>query len=506
MVRALILYLHLFLVLFSPLAWATGEALFDSVFSKQGFPMLLIDPDTGNILAANPAASKFYGYPPNTLQSMQIQEINALDPDTVAEERALAAKQNRNYFVFRHRLATGETRMVEVSSVPINYKGQNALFSIINDASELQEAEEALWHYQNRLQDMVDQKTAELHSQQQQTLIQMTLAIGLLLALSLCLAAVLYKRNQTERKLAQEKQRLDDVIWGTDAATWDFHLVSGRIYINRRWASIIGYELEELLPVTFATWEQLCHPEDTQSTQIQVEDILAGKRDFYDGEFRLKHKQGHWVWVRGRGKVVERDSKGRAIRMSGTNQDISQQKQLHAQLEHMAHFDQLTGLPNRALFYDRFEQLLKSAERQHQTFAMLFIDLDGFKSVNDTHGHKAGDYVLSTAANRMSKLIRRSDTVARIGGDEFAMLLQDVRDRAAIEKLAAEILEELHQAYRYQNKSAIYLSCSIGIALYPDDAKDLEGLITHADIAMYHAKNSGKNQMRFAADNKSAAQ
>ncbi len=175
-------------------------------------------------------------------------------------------------------------------------------------------------------------------------------------------------------------------------------------------------------------------------------------------------------------------------------------------LQHMAHFDQLTGLPNRALFYDRFEQLLKSAERQQQTFAMLFIDLDGFKSVNDTHGHKAGDYVLSTAADRMSKLIRRSDTVARIGGDEFAMLLQDVRDRAAIEKLAAEILEELHKAYRYQNKPAIYLSCSIGIALYPDDAKDLEGLITHADIAMYHAKSSGKNQMRFAADNKSAAQ
>lgn len=163
---------------------------------------------------------------------------------------------------------------------------------------------------------------------------------------------------------------------------------------------------------------------------------------------------------------------------------------------HSAHFDDLTGLPNRRLFRDRLSQAIKHVKRENKLFALLFIDLDRFKAVNDQFGHEAGDAVLRSASARISACVRETDTVARVGGDEFAILLMNVRDAAKTKMIAEKILKELAKPFQIEKKR-VYLSGSIGITLCPRDGLEVDQLMRNADSSMYLAKKSGLNQLCF---------
>lgn len=172
---------------------------------------------------------------------------------------------------------------------------------------------------------------------------------------------------------------------------------------------------------------------------------------------------------------------------------VLQQRQEH--LQQLAHYDTLTGLPNRALFYDRFTQALRYAQRHKMSVALFFIDLDHFKDINDTLGHRIGDLLLREASSRMNEIVRDSDTLARLGGDEFTVFAQNIsnRDNAAI--LAQKLREVLEPAFTLENHT-VYISASIGITLFPDDGENVDDLLINADVAMYHAKEAGKNTYR----------
>ncbi len=172
--------------------------------------------------------------------------------------------------------------------------------------------------------------------------------------------------------------------------------------------------------------------------------------------------------------------------------DITERKRAEAVIRHQANYDALTGLPNRSLFLDRLSQAITATKRSGTLLAVMFIDLDRFKSVNDTLGHRAGDQLLAEAARRLETCLRSSDTVARLGGDEFTVVVSNLSDAADIETVARKILRELAIPYSLDGREE-FITCSIGITLYPDDADSVEGLLRNADIAMYRAKDAGRN-------------
>ena len=164
----------------------------------------------------------------------------------------------------------------------------------------------------------------------------------------------------------------------------------------------------------------------------------------------------------------------------------------------MAHSDELTGLPNRALFMDRLGQIMIHAHRNHSRFALLFLDLDGFKTVNDSFGHQAGDELLQAVARRLLAGVRESDTVARMGGDEFIIILNDLNHWEEPGIVARKLLETFATPFSI-GKIVCSIGVSIGVSIYPDDAEDAQNLISCADLAMYEAKRAGKNNFRFSS-------
>jgi diguanylate cyclase (GGDEF)-like protein len=200
--------------------------------------------------------------------------------------------------------------------------------------------------------------------------------------------------------------------------------------------------------------------------------------------------------MQSRGIIVARDAEGRPLMMTGTMADISRKKEAEEQIWRHANFDALTGLPNRRLFRDRLDQEVRRAVRNGQRVALLFIDLDRFKQVNDLLGHDAGDMLLSQAAQRLSSCVRESDTVARLGGDEFTVILTELENLDHVEQVCQKILEILETPFNI-GKEIAYMSGSIGVTIYPDDATRSEELIRKADQAMYAAKNAGKNQFSY---------
>ena len=190
------------------------------------------------------------------------------------------------------------------------------------------------------------------------------------------------------------------------------------------------------------------------------------------------------------------DHSGNLIGVLGIGHDITKRKHALAEIQNYANYDQLTQLPNRRLFHDRLEQEVKRAQREHYLVALLFIDLDRFKEVNDTLGHEVGDQLLIEAAARIKLSVRDYDTVARLGGDEFTVILSELHNISDIGRIAKDIIDKLTEPF-ILNDREIYISASIGIAIYPDDALSVADLIKHADQTMYAAKNDGRSCFRF---------
>jgi diguanylate cyclase (GGDEF)-like protein len=212
----------------------------------------------------------------------------------------------------------------------------------------------------------------------------------------------------------------------------------------------------------------------------------------YECEFRLKGSEGRWKWVLGRGVVVEWDRSGEPTAMMGMISDITARKESEEQIWRHANIDPLTGLPNRRMFRGQLDTEIRKAHRSGKELAVLFLDMDGFKQVNDLFGHEAGDQLLTMAASRLKGCVRDSDIVARLGGDEFTVVLGDLDYKGHLEFLCEKILNVLAQPFNIGANSA-HVTASIGIALYPVDGLEANESGRKADHAMYAAKAAGKN-------------
>jgi diguanylate cyclase (GGDEF)-like protein/PAS domain S-box-containing protein len=303
-------------------------------------------------------------------------------------------------------------------------------------------------------------------------------------------AAIDAVRQQAESLFLKASERYDLVMQGANEGLWDWNLENHEIYFSQRWKAMLGYADDEIAS-TLDEWRDRIHPDDKAQFQLELSRHLDGTTSHFEREHRILHKDGTYRWVLSRGLAV-RNEEGQAYRIAGSQTDITDRHRAEAQLSHDALHDRLTGLPNRILFQERLEHVLQLAKRHNIfSFAVLFVDLDRFKTINDSLGHLVGDRLLMGIAQRLKACIRSSDTLARLGGDEFAMLIEDVDDKGDIIHLVERIQQEFKLPF-HLNGQEIYANASIGVLIETADYDCAEDLLRDADIAMYRAKERGR--------------
>ncbi len=254
---------------------------------------------------------------------------------------------------------------------------------------------------------------------------------------------------------------------------------------------LYGYTKEEVLGQSVSI---LHVPEDVEHVTAEVLSSVE-KDGKWSGEVRMLHKNGNIGWIESM-CIPILDEDQQMIGALGINRDISARIEESERVLHLAHYDQLTEIPNRHLLMERVSQAIKHAKRDETKFTLLFIDLDKFKVINDTKGHSFGDMILKEAASRFARMVRKSDTLARIGGDEFVLLLENMGNKKSISNMAKALNKKVSQPFVVDGES-FNLSCSIGVAIYPDNGTTASELLSAADQAMYQAKDDGRATHSF---------
>lgn len=305
----------------------------------------------------------------------------------------------------------------------------------------------------------------------------------------------------TERHLAANALADSETRWrlALDAAgdgVWDWRVQTGEEFYSDRLLHMFGFKRGELAH-SVAALDERTHPDDLAQMAVDREAHFSGRTPTYVNEHRVRCKDGSWKWVLSRGMVVSRDAQGQPLRMIGTHTDITQRKHAEELIWHQAHIDALTGLPNRRMLRQRLNEALAHARQTESALAVVFMDLDNFKQVNDTLGHHEGDALLVEAAHRIQQHMGRTDTLARMGGDEFTLVLAGLPAGAdSVAMLGPRLdglLDALQQPYLL-GQSEVFVSASMGLAMYPADASQIEDLLRHADQALYAAKGAGRNR------------
>jgi len=403
--------------------------------------MLLVDQVDKRIAFANPAAVEFYGYAEENLVGMPIAQLNGLTDEQVSIDAGKALREEQKFYQRRHRLASGEERDVDVYCSPIEIPGRSMLLSIAHDVTERKRFEAALHESEERFRATFEQA-----------------AVGIV------------------------------------HTSFD-----GRILrANSRFAEIIGYPREEISELTF---QQITVPEDLEESIDLVAQLASGDITTASWEKRYRRKDGSIIWVK---LTASRqcDTEGRLLHLITVVEDIHSLKAAQEKIRELAFHDSLTGLPNRRLFLDRLEHNLARSNRSGRNSALFFIDLDNFKDLNDTLGHSAGDLILRETARRLLAATRVADTVARIGGDEFVVLLEELNESpedtlAQARIVADKLLSAIALPWHLDGKPC-HCTASIGGLIVTRSISDVDLAMRLADDAMYQAKAAGRNAIQFA--------
>jgi len=319
---------------------------------------------------------------------------------------------------------------------------------------------------------------------------QRLVGLAILLALAGMAASALFirtRRLQKTTRMSQERFAL--AVGGANDSIWDWDLQTDQGYFSPRLNEILGASVVgESVSMPQQVWRGLIHPDDREITEAKLKRYLESNTEgLFESEFRGQTGNDRECWLLMRGKAL-RDEQGRAVRLSGSITDITDRKRQQVNLEHQALHDALTGLPNRNLLHDRLHHAIQNAARQHHSVALILMDLDRFKEVNDTLGHQYGDLMLQQVSTRLQQVLRHSDTIARLGGDEFAILITDSNETFA-GHVAQKVHVALNRVFNLENHF-LHIGASLGIALYPQHGDSAQSLIQHADTAMYVAKRS----------------
>lgn len=301
--------------------------------------------------------------------------------------------------------------------------------------------------------------------------------------------------KRTEFALQESLTQLRFVLEGSELGFWDWDIANGTVERNAQWANMLGYTHAELQTTT-QQWSDFVHPEDRARAWDSIFAVVEGRSAAHKLEYRMLHKDGGVRWILDQAKVMQRDAQGRATRMCGTHTDITERKLLEEELTRQARVDELTGVHNRRFFMARAESELRRAVRYGKPLSLLMLDVDHFKQINDSHGHKVGDAALQTLTATCQSALRDIDVLGRLGGEEFAVLLPET-DLG----LALTVAERLRAAVAraplpLEDGGPVQLSASFGVASMLGADDNLDALLGRADRALYAAKDSGRNAVR----------
>ena len=294
----------------------------------------------------------------------------------------------------------------------------------------------------------------------------------------------------SQQALLRSEENLNRAQAVARTGSWTLDLRANHLDWSAETYRIFG--VENVAQASFDLFLSRVHPDDRESVLAAWHAALRGEP--YDLEHRLLI-DGETRWVHERAEL-HFSADGRAIEAVGTVQDVTELRQARQQVEFLAHHDALTRLPNRILARDRFEQSVALAARDGRKVALLFLDLDNFKTINDSLGHQAGDHLLQQVVARLQGVVRSSDTISRQGGDEFLVILTGLADENGADQVARNLIERLQPAIPVDGHS-LHTSVSIGISVYPDDGHEFDTLLKKADLAMYSAKEAGRATYRF---------
>lgn len=313
-------------------------------------------------------------------------------------------------------------------------------------------------------------------------------------------ASILYVSQRWRRFARLESERMGTQLRSTQAALESFFSISPDLLaiadhggvcrkLNPSWERAMGYASANL---EGRPCLDLFHPEDLPAVREVMSDVASG-RDISGFVARFRHKDGSY-------RFLEWSAAGQDGLIYAAAHDITERREAERHLHDLAYHDRLTGLPNRTLFFDRLSQALSGARRARKHVAILFIDLDGFKKVNDEHGHDAGDTVLKTVAGRFRETVRATDTVARMGGDEFVVILHELESRDDAVTVANKLLAAVASEIPLDGRNPCRVGASIGISIYPEHGTSMDALLMAADAAMYRSKKKGRNRFVFAGE------
>ncbi len=434
---------------------------------------------SGQIIECNPAARSMFGIPTDRPLKYNIAQWVRFEHGDDSSRRALIDHltaqspdilDQRVEAVGMH--TDGTTFPIDLAVTRVSAAGPILYTAVARDITEVKRSEAALQRAQQELERRVEDRTSELA--------QMNTA----------LQAQMEELGHAEQALRESEERYFLATRGAKDGLWDWDLRKGRIYFSQRWKSMLGYEDHEIGDHK-SDWLMLIHAEDRPQVEAELSAHLEGLSPQFESEHRMLHKDGEYRWVLSRALAVQ-DERGSAYRMAGSQSDITARKQIEEQLLHDAFHDALTGLPNRALFLDRLGRAIeRSRRREDYQFAVLFLDLDRFKVINDSLGHTKGDEVLIAIAHRLEFFLRTADTVARLGGDEFVILLEDLDAPEDALRVAERIQDELKLPF-YLDDQKVFTGVSIGIVLSTTGYSRPEEILRDADIAMYRAKALGR--------------
>lgn len=298
--------------------------------------------------------------------------------------------------------------------------------------------------------------------------------------------------EEAQKEVYKTNERYRLIVEGANDIIWDWEALSNKLYVSERFYELLGYDKDEF-EVTFDKWMEMVHPDDIDKPNLNFTGHTQslGKRS--SNEYRIKRKDGEYKWFMSSSKA-NIDQNGNVIRYAGSLSDITERKKQEETIRQMAYFDFLTGLPNRMFLLEEINDRVSKWAEDGQNGAVMFIDMDNFKIVNDTFGHAFGDKLLKIVSRRLQTSIQNYSniTLARLGGDEFILLMDGGGSESVVEDAAKALLSTFKEPVCFDGQ-CFYVTCSIGVALYPKDGAVVDDILKNADTAMYKAKALGRN-------------
>src|SRR6056297_1886891 len=302
------------------------------------------------------------------------------------------------------------------------------------------------------------------------------------------------KLAQTNEILMNREKQLTMALQSAREALWILEEKSGRIENIGNWQEFLGYTKDELRS-DLNQWLSLIHEEDKERLRLVLQQAFDKNKGFFEVEYRIRTKSGKWLWTVSRGEVLMKED-GKTKMILGTHQDISRRKEAEQKLDYISSFDVLTGLPNRNYLMNKLDEELDRAKRNDTIMAVVSLDLDGFKKINDSMGNAVGDQLLVLVANRLRKHIRKQDFVASYGSDEFTMVFPDIKNKENVTSLVRNLFKRFETPFHVAD-SEIFVNISMGIAIYPDNGNIIQDLLQKAGFALMGAKRGTKNTFKF---------